>query len=741
MNKTIIIELNNILKKSEIDRKDESLIGFIRYIILNKHNISYDEYYAVLKDHGIRANEKEIGYNEICIEHLENISQEISAYDFCKIFDEYLNSDIREVSGSYYTPTYIVEYIFYNSLKSYFEENTNLELTQIDSFIKDQRTDELNREEAELVFNLLDNIKIIDISCGTGLFLLKALNKIITLKEAILRKLDIIVENYNLRRSVIEENIYGIDIDGKPLEVLLLALIDDLAKFKEFNIKNLLVNIYKENSISDNKIYNLSGIKEVMECGGFDLVIGNPPYIGEKGNREKFENIKKSKFGRKYYEGKMDYFYFFIYRGTEILKEKGILTYITTNYFITADGASKLRKFLKDNVVFKSIINFNECHIFRSAKGQHNLIFSVSKEKKINKNIEVIYFNSSLSNDKEIENILKNPEKKYRQVSHYKLENQHSMYGLSGNILIYTDSSYAKIIDKIKENSNYTLGDICNINQGIVSGADRVTKNMLNKKLSKDLIEKNNIVLNKGIFVLNKEEIKNNGFCRCPNLKPFYKNSDVKKYYTKQETDKYIFYSNDNNVFSSKYCKLVSNHLIKFKSILKQRRETAKGVRKWYALQWSRNQEIFENPKIVVPQRSVKNNFGYNELSWYASADVYYITPKEDIYDLKLLLGILNSKLIYFWLYNLGKRKGNYLELYSRPLSEIPIKLNINEDIKNSIVDKVEKILDACSNGYDKNIVDGYQDIIDNELYKIYSLTKKDIEIIDNLFYLVKSNR
>jgi len=71
---------------------------------------------------------------------------------------------------------------------------------------------------------------------------------------------------------------------------------------------------------------------------GFDAVIGNPPYIGEKGHKEIFKNVKNVDLG-KFYVGKMDYFYFFFHLALNIAKDYGYIAFITTNYYITALGA------------------------------------------------------------------------------------------------------------------------------------------------------------------------------------------------------------------------------------------------------------------------------------------------------------------------------------------------------------------------------------------------------------------
>jgi len=82
----------------------------------------------------------------------------------------------------------------------------------------------------------------------------------------------------------------------------------------------------------------------------------------------------------------------------------------------------------------------------------------------------------------------------------------------------------------------------------------------------------------------------------------------------------------------------------------------------------------FDSPKIVAPQRSPKNTFGYNEVPWYASADVYFITQKDENVSLKYILALLNSKLYYLWLYYRGKRKGEFLELYQNHFQKFQLK-------------------------------------------------------------------
>jgi adenine-specific DNA-methyltransferase len=267
------------------------------------------------------------------------------------------------------------------------------------------------------------------------------------------------------------------------------------------------------------------------------------------------------------------------------------------------------------------------------------------------------------------------------------------------------------------------LGEICNVNQGIVTGADKVSNRHLKKYNWKE--EKGT-----GIFVLNDEEVETLNTKKY--FKKWFKNSDIRKYYTNVDTSENILYLNDN--FEGEQD--ILSHLSRFKENLLERREVHSGSRKWHDLWRGRDPEIFESPKIVAPQRSNTNTFGYSENAWYASADVYFITSKPNTkVRLKYILALLNSKLFYQWLYHKGKRKGETLELYQTPLSEIPIKI-IEEKEQQLFITMVDKILDLTSGeNYDPHnppeIQKELEEQIDQMVYKLYGLTKEEIEDVE----------
>jgi len=716
--------INQILKNNEYNLpKNELLISILLEFFERKNIINFKEYQSLLSNNNInftKFQHKNILYQKE-LKDLENIKPK----ELILIAEKFLKE--RESTGSYYTPKYLVDFMIYDSFRNYLDINTDIERYKIENFLKFHDISEMCYEELMELFFLLKKIKVIDIACGSGIFLIHIFYKLFNLISILSIHTNNFISEFQIKYNILNHNIYGIDIQEFPLQILIIALIKDFSKYDEFKLEQLSFNIFQKDSIMGDQIYKNKEIAEISKKGGFDIVIGNPPYIGEKGNKSLFQKIKEFEFGKVYYEAKMDLFYYFIYRGIELLKPKGILTYITTNYFITADGANKLRDFLRKKTTLKTIINFNEINIFNDARGQHNMIFTAIKASNYKQSTDIIYYNRKCPNEV-VNSILNSPETKTEYCTCYTM-NHSQLFGNNGNIILYSNKSYISIINKIETNSDTYLGDICYINQGLVSGADRVNKRILQKKVNN---LNRNYCIGEGIYVLRDYEIIEKGLHLCKNIKPFYKNSDIKKYFTKKETEQFILYLNDSNIDEENYCPAIK-HLLNFKTVLEKRREVVKGVRKWYALQWYRNYKIFERHKIVVPQRSIINSFGYSEVPWYASADVYYITA-EDKVNLKFILGILNSKLVYFWLYNKGKRKGDYLELYAKPLSQIPLKIKISKEIKGKIISIVDNILMECNGKFDLKSVNNHQDKIDLLLYDLYGFSDEEIQLIEDLY-------
>jgi adenine-specific DNA-methyltransferase len=445
--------------------------------------------------------------------------------------------------------------------------------------------------------------------------------------------------------------------------------------------------------------------------------------LGEKGHKEIFRQIKQGTL-KEYYQGKMDIFYFFFHLSIDLGNTNSQIAFITTNYYPTATGASKLRQDFKKRTIIRKLVNFNELKIFESAQGQHNMLAILSNGHDDNAMAATcITKRKGDAIPQTLQSIISWQDD---QTSYYQVLQKDLYEGDECYIRPSVDSENSNdllqsILEKVKQQGK-VLGEFCNVNQGILSGADKVTqKHIRNFRIKADIGD--------GIFVLDNEEIDYLGISYSEKsiLKPWFKNSDIGRWWTNTRCSEYLIYA-DKRLKNLEHNSL-KKHLLKFKDILDHSTDNSPYLH--------RPRDIdFCGPKIIAPQRSPRNTFGYNEIPWYAASDVFFITEKDNSILLKYILALINSSPYYLWLYHRGKRKGEMLELIATPLSEIPIKKISKIDQKPfiSIVDKILAITKDEDYPYnpDKQAqVKGYGHQIDQLVYELYGLTPEEIAVVE----------
>ncbi len=638
--------------------------------------------------------------------------------------DASMQTDNRSLTGSYYTPVKWANYMVKRSLSIFICDVLDVSFRVNVYPLEGGVLNKISYSDKILLLHRLYNMKIIDIACGTGVFLMQAIKELENVFEFLIKDLmnlsDFDVEDiqeddlkqYNkssLQRHIAMNIVHGWDMNRDALALYLLWLINRYGLFYD----EMLSPVQCVDSLSD---------EQIKYVESYDLVIGNPPYLGEKGHKELFNTLKNTQLGKAHYCGKMDLSYYFVARALEILKPSGILTYIMTNYFITADGAKKLRENIRANATFIELINFNNINIFEEAKGQHNIIFSLRKNSDI-KNDDIKNCNRKDGNVENI-NVINcvSTENQSRDdidtgtlLSHNNCDGVHvyqcdedTLYQKDGKIVIYSDIRHSQILSYYEQCCDSHWGDIFEIKQGLVSGADRLTKRHIDKILTNEHVEKYDLKEDMPIFVFTDDEILHYKIERhC--LRKFYKNSDISHYilnsksvHSRVKNTLWIPYTNgmSEDELQQKSPRLYA-HLLKFYPILAKRREVKQGSRKWYELHWHRTQDLFETDKIVVPQRNIQNKFAFVDIPMYASADVYYFkfknklpTKREWYYH----LAMANSSILYMWLYNRGKKKGRTLELYAQPLKAVKVISYKNEDWQNQIIEIVGEYIDSHKN-------------------------------------------
>lgn len=476
-------------------------------------------------------------------------------------------------------------------------------------------------------------------------------------------------------------------------------------------------------------IWQLDFARVFREKGGFDIVIGNPPYIGESGHKEIFRAVAKTSFGKRCYQGKMDFFYFFFHKGLDILNSCGDLAFITTNYFPTATGAKTLRKDFASRTYLRQLINFNEVRVFESALGQHNMITILTKNKKKDILCRCTMCSESVTaNAAKINLILngKDPNATSYFIAQNNIYDGAEFYIRQQGVTSNATDSIGSILDKMAAQKQ-RLGGLAEVNQGVVSGCDTVAaRNMKYIPASSGKIK------NDGIYVFDLTNSRDLDIIKSFStgtelLRDFYKNSDISRYYCDTVATKKLLYYQD--ALDEKKYPDIAEHLENFRDLLEHRLVAYNEHYHWTALHRARKESIFVGKKIVVPYRTRTAAFAFNDVEWFCRSDAYVITPKSSGVDLFFLLGVLNSKLNFLWLYNRGKRKGEVLELFQVPLSEIPI-IDVTDDMKHrisSLAKEITEIKQAKKNSDTRSM----ESEIDKILYKAYGLTEAEIAIVE----------
>jgi len=264
----------------------------------------------------------------------------------------------RKKEGVFYTPKYITKYIVENTVGKLCEDKkTELNIIEED-YTTDKRrqrkTTQALAEKLKEYRNWLLKITICDPACGSGAFLNQALDFLIKehryIDEMQAKLFGDAMILSDLDKSILENNLFGVDLNEESVEIAKLSLWLRTARPNR-KLNDLNDNIKCGNSlIDDSKVAGEKAFKwheefpQVFDNGGFDVIIGNPPYSYRKAITEKekeyFENNFKSN------EGNFDLYKFFIEKGIDITKKGGLFSFITSSSFLIQTSFTKLRQLI-----------------------------------------------------------------------------------------------------------------------------------------------------------------------------------------------------------------------------------------------------------------------------------------------------------------------------------------------------------------------------------------------------------
>ena len=624
---------------------------------------------------------------EQSISDIEELKKSISGEEFDQ------KKSKRKKDGIFYTPQYITKYIVENSIKNWLDdkrkelgEDDLPKLNEKDYIFDIAKKNYTKNYRKHIEFwqqyrEAVRNIKIIDPACGSGAFLITAFEFLLNYNKYLDDKIFDLVGTSDLfsdrTKEILQNNIFGVDLNKESVEITKLSLWLKTAD-KNKTLASLENNIKCGNSLIDdpeiagNLAFNWEKeFPEIFANGGFDIVVGNPPYVKEDIGKNAFNGLHQHLC----YQGKMDLWYFFGWLALTISKkESAYISFIAPNNWITNDGASKFRNKINDCATIFEYIDFNNLMIFEEAQIQ-TMIYIMKNDNKLEK---YKFKYSKILNNK----IAK------EEIMHFlqKLENNNFEYfDVDINRVDYKDKLFnfnseknRNVLNKIKANANFYLKK-----EEIFSGID-IGQDFINAKSLEILGD--DFKIGDGIFNLSEEEYNSYNFFNNEKeiIKPFYTTKEVNRYYFNEKNKYWVIYTTSKFKNPQEIIDYpnIKKHLDKFSKVITS-------DNKPYGLHRARNEEIFKGEKILSIRKHERPAFSYVTLDTYVNRTFNII--KTDRVNLKYLLVLLNSKLTKFWLKEKGKMQGDIFQVDITPIISIPL-IIVSKD-QEAFISLSEKML------------------------------------------------
>jgi adenine-specific DNA-methyltransferase len=662
-----------------------------------------------------------------------------------------LKPEVRKAGGIFYTPKYIVDYIVKETIGKQIEGKTPKEISKM---------------------------AFADISCGSGSFLIGIYDIILEYHKFYFNEYPTEAKKHGCKfdtesgkwvlsiqqkQQILLNSIYGVDIDLQATEVtqlsLFLKMLEDetnatandlLVLYSEKILPDLSKNIKWGNSLVGFEIayeiiefdkeerrkinpfdYNQS-FPKVFANGGFDAVIGNPPYVKEPTSKESFEWVKKGRLSR-YYQVKMDLWYFFVCHGLDLIRPNGILGYITPNNWVSNAGASLMRKKIIEDSKILALIDFNALMVFKDASIQTMIMIL----KKDNKTDSYSFKNQIFTIKKAKEDYIEKELQNYSNVISKTIYPNIKRIDFKDKFLKFDNKDDGAILNKIQKASNFILDAKKEVAQGIVPNPDVLSK----KAYEKHYLNVQGYRPKAPVFVVPRNYFKELNSTEKSILKPLFEPSELSKYFIPRQSKLEIIYLTKSTEKDN--IKNLINHLKKFELVMNERRETKNGRLKYYHLHWPREESFFSRgDKIISVRKCEAPTFVYTQDEAYFMMSCNIIKSKR--INLKYLTGILNSELIKFWLIKKGKMQGNQFQIDKEPILNIPIIKTKNKETEINLIALVENAIKLKKqekdeqNDHEKNFLmtlyNRNEKEINNLVYEIYEISIEEQNIIGAFF-------
>ncbi len=659
--------------------------------------------------------------------------------------------EVRKAGGVYYTPTFIVAYIVINTIGKLL-----LGLTP--------------KEAARL--------KIVDPACGSGTFLLGVFEYLLAwhlkwyadaendpekwVKNKALVKVG---DDYRLttskKKEILLNNIYGVDIDPQAVEVtklsLLLKVLENASGQLELGMERILPdlgnNIKCGNSLVGEDYFEgklmvdqeerarvnpfdwKSAFPEVFAQGGFDAVVGNPPYIRIQAMQE-WASEQVEYFKRKYKaasKGNYDIYVVFIEKALSLLNTKGKLGFILPHKFFNAQYGEPVRELILQGKHISKVVHFGDQQVFDGATTYTCLLF-------LNKQSQDEFEFTKVS-DLENWRAFQNQTSEVLETS--EVSGKINAANITSSEWNFSVGKDAGLFEKLSQ-MPVKLGDVAErMAQGIRTSANEVY--VLDKLLEKDgFVTAHSEILDRNVVL---ERKSTSLFLQGREIKRYEILPSIKvvlvPYRIKASKAELISEKDLQKEFPNSYEYFREN-----KNYLEKREKGRFRGASWYMYGRQQNIDLMLVPKILIPDIADRAQFALDENGEYAFTSGYGITLKDNSELLpKYVLGLLNSKLLEFYLKRISTPMQNgFFRFFTQFIEKLPIRaINFNDPAEKSAHDKIVTLVESML-GLHKSLASAQSPLekerlerqiqvtdraIDSLVYELYGLTEDEIKIVE----------